>query len=249
MSSQSEANRFQVLVEQSLDASALIEPDGRVAYVSPAIENVLGYTPDEFLEFAPFQIIHPADHDAARRSFNDLLSQKHGSQTVVNRVQHRDGSWRWIETISANQLETPGIAAIISNFRDITEQRRAAAVIREADEKFRFIVESATEFAIFTTDLDGRVDSWNSGASRLLGYSEEEILGQDCRIFFTPEDNASAQPEAEMRDAINRGKGEDQKWHVRKDGSRFWGSGLMMPLRDDSDRIRGYLKIFRDMTR
>jgi PAS domain S-box-containing protein len=126
---------------------------------------------------------------------------------------------------------------------------RAANSIRIAEEKFRSIVESATEFAIITTDLEGNIDSWNSGAQRLLGYDESEVLGKHCGIFFTPEDNASEQPEAEMQDALVRGRGNDERWHVRKDGSRFWGSGYMMPLRDGAGEITGYLKMFRDMTR
>jgi PAS domain S-box-containing protein len=240
---------FRMVIEHSLDALALIQPDGRVSYVSPAISRVLGYTVEEFSKLSPFQIVHPDEQETARHRFNELVAQPAGSQTVTNRVQHKDGSWRWIETISTNQLNTPGTLAIVANFRDISDSRRAAELIRAAEEKCHLIIESATEFAIFTTDLNGRVDSWNSGASRLLGYSEEEIIGQDCRIFFTREDNAQSGPEAEMRDAISQGKGDDQKWHIRKDHSRFWGSGLMMPLRDDSGGVRGYLKIFRDMTR
>ena len=131
----------------------------------------------------------------------------------------------------------------------MTDRKLAEDAARAAEEKFRFIVESATEFAIFTTDLAGRVDSWNSGAQRILGYDEQEILGQDCRLVFTPEDNAMDQPDREMQSALTRGSGSDERWHVRKGGERFWASGLMMPLRDDAGTVRGYLKILRDMTR
>ena len=181
--------------------------------------------------------------------FAEFAAQPGASQSVCNRVRHKDGSWRWIETVATNQLLDPILQAVVASFRDVTDRKRAEDAARAAEEKFRFIVESATEFAIFTTDLAGRVDSWNSGAQRILGYDEHEILGQDCRLVFTPEDNAMDQPDREMHSALTRGSGSDERWHLRKGGERFWASGLMMPLRDDAGTVRGYLKILRDMTR
>lgn len=240
---------FRRFIEHSLDAVAMIQRDGRVSYVSPAVTRIVGYSTQEFVALAAFEIVHPEDRDAAVAHFEELVTNPGSSQTAVNRVQHKDGSWKWIETVSTNHMDTPGVGAIIASFRDITEGMQAVEAIREAEEKFRGIVESATEFAIVTTDLDGNLNSWNSGASRLLGFEESEVLGQHCRIFFTPEDNAQDKSEGEMRDALVHGRGNDERWHVRKDGSRFWGSGFMMPLRDNAGNIRGYLKIFRDMTR
>lgn len=240
---------YRSLVEHCLDAIGVIRRDGTFSYISPAIEQVLGYSPAEFVALAPFEVVHPDERPEAVDRFEKLANLAGSTQTVVNRVRHRDGSWRWIEIVSRNQLHVPGIGAVITSFRDISARKQAALASREAEEKFRGIVESATGFAIFTTDLNGKVNSWNSGAAQLLGYEEAEVLGKDCRILFTPEDNATNQPESEMRDAVRAGKGNDERWHVKKDGSRFWGSGLMMPLRDDSGEVRGYLKIFRDMTR
>jgi PAS domain S-box-containing protein len=209
---------------------------------------VIGYTTDEFATFDAFEIVHPDERREVKTRFDELTRQPGKSVTAVNRVRHKDGSWRWVEAVFMNALDAPKMGAVIANFRDVTEWRRALDAVREAEEKFRGIVESATEFAIFTTDLDGRIDSWNSGAKRLLGYDDSEAIGQDFRILFTQEDNATDQPEAEMRDALLWGSGNDERWHVRKDGGLFWGSGLTMPLRDEAGGIRGYLKIFRDMT-
>ncbi len=111
-------------------------------------------------------------------------------------------------------------------------------------------MESALDFSIFTTDLDGRVTSWSSGAERLLGWSEAEMIGQDSCIIFTPEDAAADACQLEMRTARQAGRAEDERWHVRKDGSRFWASGLLMRLEDDQGGSHiGYLKILRDRTR
>ncbi|QEH38408.1 Aerobic respiration control sensor protein ArcB [Aquisphaera giovannonii] len=121
------------------------------------------------------------------------------------------------------------------------------SLIREAG-LFRYIVESAAEYAIFATDQGGRIVSWNTGAERILGYSESEILGQDARILFTPEDRARRAPEQEMERAAAEGRAANERWHVRKDGSRFWGSGLTMPLMEGPSNAPGFVKIFRDKT-
>ena len=108
----------------------------------------------------------------------------------------------------------------------------------------RLIFESATDFAVFAQDAEGNVISWNVGAERLTGYSEREILGCDGDVIFTPEDRAAGAPEQERSRAALTGRSEDERWHQRKDGSRFWGSGLMMRLRTGS----GFVKIMRDRT-
>lgn len=113
-----------------------------------------------------------------------------------------------------------------------------------SDELLRILIESATDFAIFAIDPEGRVISWNIGAQRMTGYREDEILGGDGDILFTPEDRAKGAPLRERRVAREQGRAINERWHNRKDGSRFWGSGLLMPLRDGL----GFVKIMRDLT-
>ncbi len=100
-----------------------------------------------------------------------------------------------------------------------------------SDALLRLIFESATDFAIFTMDPNGVTTSWNIGAERLLGYREEEIIGQLADIIFTPEDGLDAAAR-ERETARALGRAEDERWQTRKDGSRFFASGLMMPLED-----------------
>lgn len=114
----------------------------------------------------------------------------------------------------------------------------------DRDELFEHLVESATDVAILTTNGDGLVTSWNVGGKRLIGYSESEILGKSADLIFVEEDRATGMPERERATALRDGRAEDERWHLRKDGSVFWGSGLMMPLRDGN----GFLKIMRDRT-
>ncbi len=118
----------------------------------------------------------------------------------------------------------------------------------EGDDLCRMIIESAKDFAIFTLDLDGNVTSWNSGAELIIGYTEEEILGQDGAVIFTLDDKEQAMPEKEIQEALTKGRAVDERWHLRKDGSKFWADGLMMPLQNHLGLPQGFLKIIRDRT-
>ncbi|HYD85105.1 MAG TPA: ATP-binding protein, partial [Opitutus sp.] len=110
------------------------------------------------------------------------------------------------------------------------------------------IVENAREYAIFSTDLERRVTSWNVGAERLLGYTETEIVGQSADIIFTPEDRAKNAPEREAGTALRDGRAANERWHLRKNGTRFWGSGVVMAMQNRNGSILGLLKIMTDQT-
>ncbi|MEO5989561.1 MAG: PAS domain S-box protein [Candidatus Eisenbacteria bacterium] len=115
-------------------------------------------------------------------------------------------------------------------------------------ELFRLLVENVQDYAIFVIDTEGRVENWNPGAERLLGYPEAEMIGHSITPLFTPEDIAKGFPLREMQQALEQGRGNDDRWHVRKDGSRFWCGGTMTPLWDDNRQLRGFAKIMRDRT-
>ena len=109
------------------------------------------------------------------------------------------------------------------------------------------VLESAIDYAIITLDLQGTVTFWSTGAENILGWTQEEMVGQPAATFFTPEDRANHIPETEMRNALSSGRGTDERWHLRKDGCRFWANGEMLPLQDGGP-VEGFLKILRDRT-
>jgi len=117
-----------------------------------------------------------------------------------------------------------------------------------ADRQARLIIESAVDYAIVGLDLNGVITSWNIGAETIMGWSADEMIGQPVALFFTSEDVEARIPEAEMSAAARHGRGIDERWHLRNDGSRFWANGEMMPLRDAGGEIEGYVKILRDRT-
>ncbi|UGB37100.1 PAS domain-containing protein [Frateuria soli] len=128
------------------------------------------------------------------------------------------------------------------------ERARAEAALRATSNRLKLILESTTGYGVLTLDLEGRITLWNAGAQRLLGWKEEEVLGKRADIFFTPEDRDQGVLEEEMKCAAESGRAQTDGQRVRKDGSRFFSSGQMMPLRNGGGRLLGYLKVLRDRT-
>ena len=118
--------------------------------------------------------------------------------------------------------------------------------LRESNERMRLLIESATHVSIFTTDRHGIINSWNSGSERIYGYPEEEILGRDIAILFTPDDRERGAHVREMETAVEQGRALDERWHLRKDRTAFFASGLTQPI--GKGGIDGFVKIARDMT-
>ena len=116
------------------------------------------------------------------------------------------------------------------------------------DRHAALILESAIDYAIIGINLAGLITSWNEGARRILGWADVEIVGHPVETIFTPEDRAAGVARAEMKASIEHGQGSDERWHLRRDGSRFWANGEMMPLRDATGALEGYVKILRDRT-
>ncbi|QXV65557.1 PAS domain S-box protein [Mucilaginibacter achroorhodeus] len=118
---------------------------------------------------------------------------------------------------------------------------------RMSEDFFHKVLDSLEDYAVITTDKNGDVNSWNKGAEKLMGFTEKEIIGHSADIFFTPEDRAHNAPRKEMEFAIKDGRAIDERYHMRKDRSRFWGTGLMFPLYDDYNNHRGFTKIMRNL--
>jgi PAS domain S-box-containing protein len=118
----------------------------------------------------------------------------------------------------------------------------------QGNEFFHLIVENVRDYAIFAQDADGRIMSWNPGVGVILGYDEDEFVGRHVSIIFTSEDIKNGEVNGQMREATVKGRAKDRKWHMRRDGSSFWANGLLMPLWDSDEKLRGFARILRDDT-
>jgi PAS domain S-box-containing protein len=122
--------------------------------------------------------------------------------------------------------------------------------LRISEKRYRLFVEGVREYAIFMVDVNGFVTDWNKGAERILGYQEAEIVGQHFSCIFIPEDIERGRPELSLNTAVNNGMSKDNRWHLRKDGTRFWANGVIIPLKNDTTdgRLHGFAKILQDLT-
>jgi PAS domain S-box-containing protein len=145
----------------------------------------------------------------------------------------------------------------LRQLNDMLEQRIEARTnqmteayerLRQSERRFRLLVNSVVDYAIFMLDEKGFVTNWNAGAERIKGYTSDEIIGQHFSIFYTPEDRAAGVPERVLKAARRDGRYEAESWRVRKDGRRFWANVVMDAVRDDRGEIVGFAKITRDFT-
>ncbi len=141
--------------------------------------------------------------------------------------------------------DTEIVDFVVQTIGLVVHRARAEAAIRISEARYRQIVEGAEDFAIITFDAQGTVTSWNIGAQRIVGYEGQEVLGRAGDLFYTDTDRAAGVFYGELELAQHQGRAVNERWHVRKNGTRFWGSGLMMPLAMDHG---GFVKIFRDRT-
>ena len=177
--------------------------------------------------------------DDARRVLTNLMP-------VEREVQ--DDQQRWYLTRVLPYRSTDDrIEGVVITFIDITQRRQSEEELRESEEHLRLILESATDYAIFTLDVPQTITDWNSGAERIFGYRRTEIVGQSVEALFVPEDRPT-EPQRDMDRVQAEGKSLFERWYRRKDGTRFWGSGALMPLRQSDQQIRGYLGIMVDNT-
>jgi len=125
---------------------------------------------------------------------------------------------------------------------------RVVERLNHSEERFRLLVESVHDYALFMLDPAGRVASWNRGAERIKGYRAGEIVGRHFSLFYTREDIECGKPDAALEKAAVSGRFEDEGWRVRKDGSLFWAGVVITALRDDSGKLRGFGKVTHDLT-
>jgi PAS domain S-box-containing protein len=205
-----------------------------------AAEEIIGrhfstfYLPEDVASGRPERLLHRAEHE--------------GSAEDEGWRQRKDGSRFWANVIiTALYDETGALVGFAKVTRDLTEKRAAEEELRRSEERFRLLVQSVQDYAIFMLDPDGNVATWNEGASRIKGYTAQEIVGRHFSVFYPLDRVAEAFPQYELRMAKRDGRFEDEGWRVRKDGSQFWASVVITALHHDSELV-GFAKVTRDLT-
>ncbi|SMP51514.1 PAS domain S-box protein [Noviherbaspirillum suwonense] len=190
---------------------------------------------------------------AMRNSLETVLSSRETDCIPATRLDlsgtggHGEAQY-WVFCNTPVFDQAAQLTGILLHVENVNRQLHPGAH-RPAEEALnRQILDSARDFAIFGTDLDGRVTFWNEGASRVLGWSEAEMLGRESACIFTPEDVAQGLQAVEMRTALGHGQASGERWHVRRDGRRIWASGQLTQLTSAAGAPVGFVRILRDQT-
>jgi len=243
---QQEASRRIENILESIDEFSTVDREWRFTYINErALASMRAVNGEE--ELTREDVLGKSIWDVFPEVVGSVFYQKYHEamreQKTVEVETHSPFSDRWGEVHAYPSEEGLSLYS-----RDITERKQAEEKLRRSEERFRLLVEGVRDYAIFMLDPTGRIESWNEGARRIKGYSQEEILGQHFSIFYPPEDVERGKPEHELREAETQGVYEEEGWRVRKDGSKFWASVLITALRDEARQLRGFSKVTRDIT-
>jgi PAS domain S-box-containing protein len=203
--------------------------------------------------------VHPDDFDRCLGIYVEHFDARRRFR-MQYRLRRHDGEYRWIDNIGIPRHAPDGtFLGYIGSATDVHEtatrlasetavRQQAERDLAHSSGQLAVLVDGIQEYAIYMISPDGRVMSWNSGAQRIKGYTAPEILGRDFSIFYSEADRDKGVPEQALQRAASEGRFEAEGWRRRKDGSEFWASTLLNPIRDNVGKLIGFAKITRDVT-
>ena len=185
------AEHFRRLIENGNDLLMISAPDGALTYVSPSVERLLGYSPEELLALRPDELLHPDDVTTTLESIGRILAEPGVAHRTSWRIRHRDGSWREFDAIGRTLDPASPADGIVINGRDVTGQRAAEVALQRSEEHFRRLIEHSYDL-VQVLDSSGRIVYTGPSVTHLLGYTAEEIAGGGIEDFMHPDDLSAA---------------------------------------------------------
>ena len=241
---------FRQLFLAAPDAIVVTAMNGRISAVNPAAEQLFGYSGTELIGNLVEMLIPERlrDHHPQHRDGYVAAPSARPMGTGLELYGRRKDGTEFPIDIMLSPVESGDERSILTVIRDITDRKQVETALRRSEERFRLLVEGASDYAIFMLDPEGRIATWNSGAERIKGYRAEEILGQHFSIFYPQESVDRGKPQHELEVAAAEGRYEDEGWRIRKDGSRFWANVIITALRGKDGQLKGFSKVTRDFT-
>lgn len=243
-------DRYRVLVQAVSDyAIYMLDQSGIVTSWNAGAERFKGYSSSEIIGQHFSRFYTDEDRESGLPAQALEISARQGKFESEGWRVRRDGTRFWAHVV-IDPIRDPGgrLTGFAKVTRDLTERRKAEDELRKSQEQFQRLVQGVTDYAIYMLDPDGMVASWNSGAERIKGYSEDEIVGKHFSQFYTPEDRERGSPQTALETAEREGRVEREGWRVRKDGTRFWSHVVIDAIRDEDGTLLGFAKITRDIT-
>ena len=241
--------RFRLLVEGVVDyAICMLDPNGIVTNWNAGAKRIKGYEAAEVIgrHFGMFYL--PEDREAGMPARSLAAARENGKFEAEGWLLRKDGTKFLASDVIDAIYEDGQLVGFAKITRDITERNKAADALKESERHFRLLVNGVTDYALYMLDPNGIVTNWNAGGLRIKGYSPEEIIGQHFSRFYSPADQAAGRPARALQLAVENGRYEEEGWRVRKDGTFFWASVVIDPIRDDNNKLLGFAKITRDIS-
>jgi PAS domain S-box-containing protein len=226
-----------------------LDSTGHILTWNAGAQRFKGWRAEEIIG-THFSAFYPPEDIANGKPERELReAARRGSVEDEGWRLRKDGSRFWANVVITALRDASGeLVGFAKVTRDLTERRAAEEQLRESEERFRLLVQSVKDYAIFMLDPDGRVATWNEGAERIKGYTAEEIIGRHFSTFYPAEAVATKFPQHELKVATQVGRFEDEGWRVRKDGSFFWASVVITALFSAKGKLVGFAKVTRDLT-
>jgi PAS domain S-box-containing protein len=237
------SNNLQNLINSTNLGTIFLDRSLSIRLFTPAVLDLFNLKPGDFGRPVS-DITHKLKYDNLLTDAEAVLANL---VTVEREVTSTDGRHFLMRLLPYRTTEDR-INGVVITLIDITKRKKSEYALQESEEYLRLIIESAKDYAIFTIDTERKIVRWSTGAQAMMGFTEEEIRGRSGDITFVPEDRENAAPLMEVLKAEKEGRAENERWHLRKDGTRFWGSGSVSPLKDNNGKLMGFVKIMRDLT-
>lgn len=238
--------RFRAAFDEAAIGMATMTLTGRVVRVNAALEALAGVQGAELVGELYESLLSDGGREDFRRALAEVAAGDRDSASVEHGLAATD---RWlVSTVAVVRDSARMPLYLFLQAQDVTERRNAERELRNSEERFRLLVESVGDYAIFMLDPGGHISSWNRGAERAKGYHAEEIIGKHFSVFYPPEAVAAGHPQYELEVAVAEGRYEEEGWRVRKDGSMFWANVVITAVRDETGALRGFAKVTRDVT-
>jgi len=222
-------------------ATVFVDRSMRIKWFTPRATDIFSMLPVDTGR-SLLDITHRLDYENLA---GDAALVFESLNMIEREVSSTDNRW-YIARLLPYRSAEDHIDGTVLTFIDITKRRAAEEELRKGEERMRLVAESTRDYAIITLDEQGVITSWNQGAELIFGYNKTEAEGAYYDFIFSAEDRASGVPENELQSVRTHGRSEDERWHLRKDGSRFFCSGEVTLL--NGDTLQGYVKIARDLT-
>jgi PAS domain S-box-containing protein len=240
--------RYREVVESQTDLICRFREDTTLTFVNEAYCRFFHRTREQLIGRKFLELVPEGSRSAALGTIT-ALARELQPIAVEHEVILPDGRIGWMHWVNYAIVRPEGrVTEFQAIGRDVTQRRKAETALRESEERLRQMVEGVQDYAIFMLDLDGCVITWNTSAERITGFRADEIIGRHLSRFFRPEDVANGLPQKALDQARASGRSDMEGWRIRKDGTRFWASGIISVVKDDKGALRGFVKITHDLT-